>query len=135
MKFASLVCCVLLSVGGAGLALPAQASLRVPTGFSVTVIAHVAGAHGLAFLPNGDLLVGSEGSTVSLLPQADGAVRAPHTFASFPDSPAYGVATADSAIYVATQSSLWRVPYRAGEPSASAPSEIAKYRRGAICAQ
>ena len=115
-----------------GASLPAQAGLAVPAGFTLSVIARVAGAHGLAFVPNGDLLVGTGGSTVSIVPQADATAGTPHTFATFPDSPSYGVAYAAASVYVTTQSALWRIPYESGDVSASAQTKIATYRQGPI---
>ena len=120
----------LAAAGGAGSS--ANARLTVPPGFAIDVVAHVAGAHGLAFLPGGDLLVGTGGSTVSLVPQADATAGTPQTFASLPDSPAYGVAVSGANVYVSTQSALWQIPYSAGDRSASAQKKIARYRTGPI---
>jgi glucose/arabinose dehydrogenase len=115
-----------------GSALTANAALKVPAGFTLSVVAKVASPHGLAFLPDGDLLVGSGGSTVSLVPQADGVVGVPHVFATFPDSPSYGVAFAGEFIYVATQFALWQIRYHSGDQTASATTKIAAYRQGPI---
>jgi glucose/arabinose dehydrogenase len=112
--------------------LPADARLTVPNGFALSVVAHVGGAHGLAFLPDGDLLVGSGGSTVSIVPQADAVVGTPRTFATFPDSPSYGVAAVGASIYVSTQSGLWQIPYHAGDRTATAQTKIAQYRQGPV---
>lgn len=148
MKYAvSLLACMLLAAcsGGGpvsapsaalaatgGSSLPANAKLTVPAGFSLRVVAHVAGAHGLAFLPSGDLLVGTGGSTVSLVPQADATAGIARTFASFPDSPAYGVAVSGANVYVSTQSALWQIPYATGDQTASSQKKIAQYRTGPI---
>ena len=149
MRFAiSLLACALLAGCSAGASagapnaapsgdpgspvLPADARLTVPTGFALSVVANVAGAHGLAFLPDGDLLVGSGSRAVSLVPQADAVAGTPHTFATFPDSPSYGVAASGASIYVSTQSGLWQIPYRTGDSTATEQKKIAQYRQGPI---
>ncbi len=111
---------------------PAPSALTVPPGFTVGVVANVAGAHGLAFLPNGDLLVGTGGSTVALVPQADANAGPAHTFAAFSEGPAYGVAFANASIYVSLQHGLWHIPYRAGDQSAESTAQIAAYRSGPV---
>lgn len=123
---------VAIAAPAPGSTLSAQAGVTVPAGFSLEVIARVAGAHGLAFLPNGDLLVGTSGSTVSIVPQADATAGAPRTFATFPDSPSYGVAVSGASVYVATQSALWRVPYTTGDERATAQTKIASFRQGPV---
>ncbi len=110
----------------------APAAVTVPAGFTVGVVARVAGAHGLAFLPNGDLLAGTGGSTLALVPQADGNAGLPHTFVSFPDSPSYGVAFANGSVYAATQHALWRLPYRAGDQTAASSTQISAFRQGPV---
>ena len=148
MKYAlsSLACIILAACSGGGSASAPGAAfaaaggavpssngrLTVPAGFNLKIVANVAGAHGLAFLPGGDLLVGTAGSTVWLVPQADATAGTPHTFATFPDSPSYGVAVSGANVYVSTQSTLWKIPYRAGDSSAAAQNKIAQYRTGPI---
>jgi glucose/arabinose dehydrogenase len=91
----------------------------------------------LAFAPNGDLFVGTAGSKVYLVPNADGALTAaaPKVFAELGDSPAAGVAldtsSGNSALYVGTQFGVYRIPYTAGDQTAqSAPVKIARVRPG-----
>jgi glucose/arabinose dehydrogenase len=110
----------------------APASIAVAPGFSVGVVAKLESPHGLAFLPNGDLIVGTGGATIGIVPRADANQGPAQTFATLPDSPAYGVAYAGASIYVATQSALWRIPYRTGDQRASSIVKIATYRQGPI---
>lgn len=53
---------------------PAKVSAVKP--FHVQIIARVSGARELVFLPNGDLLVGTSGSSIAIIPDADGAANA-----------------------------------------------------------
>ena len=45
--------------------------LTIPTGFKMEVIAQIGSARELAALPNGDLLVGTNGSSVYIIPSAE----------------------------------------------------------------
>lgn len=116
----------------------ASAAIGVPAGFTETTIASVSGARELAALPNGDLLVATSGSTISIVPDAEsaGAAGQPSTFITLPDSPAQGIALAVSgtAIYVATQYGVYEIPYHLGdqsEPNSSAV-KIASVRTGPV---
>lgn len=111
-------------------AVPAN-GLRVPSGFTIETIANVAGARELAVLPNGDLLVGTKGSDVYIVPDAEGAAASSQIFASFDDEHAAGVAFAPIAreIFVGTMHHVWAIPYR-GERSAARPVRIADVRSG-----
>jgi glucose/arabinose dehydrogenase len=109
--------------------------LHVPSGFTIQTIAHVGGARELAFAPNGDLFVGTLGSNVYIVQNAEGQAAAPAVFADLGDSPAAGVAlsgsAANAALYVGTQFGVYRIPYTAGEKAArSAPVKIASVRPG-----
>jgi len=111
------------------------AGLTVPAGLRIQVIAVVPSARELAFLPTGDLLVGTLGGDVDIVPNADAAAGAgnPQVFASLPDSPAAGVAFSQSAcaIYVGTQFGVYRIAYKPGDLKASAaPKKIASVRPG-----
>jgi glucose/arabinose dehydrogenase len=136
-----------LTACGGGNASPGQAgqpgprssaNVRLAPGFALTTIAQVPGARELAPLPNGDLLVATNGSQVYIVPNAEAAGSAgqPSVFITLPDSPAQGIALAASAaaIYVATQSGVYEIPYHSGdqsEPNASAV-KIASLRTGPI---
>jgi glucose/arabinose dehydrogenase len=97
----------------------------------------------LVALPNGDLLVGSNdlGGKVYIVPNADGAgaANAPKTFLTIPSpaqqGTAQGIAIDAGAnnVYIATNQSVWKVPYHSGDQSEPTPSvEVAKVRRGVI---
>jgi len=112
----------------------ANAALHVPAGFSIGVIARVPSARGLTMLPNGDLLVGSDGSALTIVPNADdvGVAGAPQVFANFPDPPSYGVAYANGTVYAGSNTTVWAMPYRTGDRSAASQSAIVRVRQGPV---
>ena len=112
---------------------PANAALHVPAGFAVSVIATVNGARELAALPNGDLIVGTSGASVAIVPNAEaaGAAGQPATFATLSDQTAQGVAFGGGFVFVATQHGVWRIPYTTGARSGT-PQQIAAVRQGPI---
>jgi glucose/arabinose dehydrogenase len=107
--------------------------LRVPPGFSIDVVGRIDGARELAALPNGDLLVGTKGDALYLLPGAESNAAAPHVFARFTDDRAAGVAfdAARGEIYAATMHHVWAIPYH-GEAVAAGVRRIADVRSGPI---
>jgi glucose/arabinose dehydrogenase len=111
----------------------ADPSLHVPAGFIVSTIAHVASARELAALPNGDLIVGTGGSTIAIIPNAEsaGAAGSPATFADVGDAPAQGVAYGAGYVFVATQHGVYRIPYSNGAQSGT-PAKIASVRTGSV---
>ncbi len=113
---------------------PANSAIVVPSGFTVSVVANVGGARELAFVPNGDLLVGTSGGSVAIVPSADapGIAGAVGTFATVGDRPAAGVAYGNGYVYVSTQHALWRTPYNTGDRTASSLAQIASYRQGPV---
>ena len=110
----------------------------VPPGFSIQTIAQVNGARELAALPNGDLLVGTEGSTVYIVPNAEAAsgkrVGTPQVFATLNDQQAAGVAFAPERckIAFATTNAVWITPYQGGDLTAEHIVRIARVRTGPI---
>jgi glucose/arabinose dehydrogenase len=134
---ASLIC-----VGCAsGSAAPAQsvraldARFTLASGFVGERIANVDGARELAFLPDGDLLVGTTGSSIEIVPDADaaGAAGTPHVFARLAEGPASGIAAApNGALYAATNTTIWRLSYAAGAQSATGAVAIAHVRTGPV---
>jgi glucose/arabinose dehydrogenase len=109
----------------------ADPNLHVPAGFLVSTIAHVGGARQLAALPNGDLIVGTNGTAIAIVPNAEsaGAAGAPVTFATINDAPAQGVAYGNGNVFVATQFGVYRIPYATGARSGT-PQKIASVRPG-----
>jgi glucose/arabinose dehydrogenase len=112
---------------------PADPALHVPPGFIVSKIAAVGGARQLAALPNGDLIVGTMGTSVVIVPNAEspGAAGTPSTFATLPDSPSQGVAFGGGFVFVATQHGVYRIPYATGAHSGT-PAQIASVRSGPV---
>jgi glucose/arabinose dehydrogenase len=102
----------------------------VPAGFSLEVIARVRGARELTATPNGDLIAGTDGAGVYLIPGAESVPGEPILLAHFDDPPAAGVALGADALYVGTQLGVWRLSYRSGERSAGQPVRIASVRPG-----
>ena len=105
----------------------------MPAGFLASTIAHVGGARELAALPNGDVIVGTSGSTVAIIPNAEsaGAAGTPATFATIGDPPAQGVAYGAGFVFVATQHGIYRIPYASGAQSGTA-TKIASVRTGPV---
>jgi glucose/arabinose dehydrogenase len=120
---------------GASPAPTSNPALVLAVGFHSDTIASVGGARELAPLPNGDLLVGTTGSSVMIVPSAEssGAAGAAKTFITLSDSQAEGVAFGpDGNIYVATNHHLWKIAYANGAQTGSNPQSIANVRQGAI---
>lgn len=112
---------------------PAPAGLTLPAGFEASLVASVGGARELAFTPDGDLLVGTTGSRIAIVPNADGtgAAGIPQTFATLPDSQAAGIAVGGGAVYAGTQFGVYKISYTAGDRVAkTAPQKIASFRPG-----
>ena len=116
--------------------LPAAPAITVPDGFSLRVIAAVARARELVTLPNGDLLVGTSGTSVYLVPNAARASGAgqPVVFTTIDDPPVQGVAFAPTrcTIYIASQHGIYAIPYTDGQQNAEPGNPIANVRTGDI---
>ena len=126
---------IALSAAFACVGADARTGLQVADGLHIAVVAHVKRARELAVLPDGDLLVGTSGSTVALVPYANGSYGAPHTFVSISDAPDSGVAYAPSlrAIFVAGGHGIYRIAYRDGDQrAAGSPQRIASVRSGPV---
>ena len=107
--------------------------LTVPVGFRIDVIANVAGARELAFSPNGDLFVGTNGSSVYIVANAEGQAATPRVFTTVGDSLAAGVALSleSCALYVGSTFGVFRIPYTVGDQTAqSPPVKISNVRAG-----
>lgn len=116
-------------------AAPDAPSLTVPSGFKLEGLAMVSGARQLAILPNGDLLVSSQGSSIYIVPGAerDGLSAEASVFATFPEGAAQGLVfdPPSCTIYVATQHSIFALPYADGQMTAKPGAPIATVRGGA----
>lgn len=109
------------------------AGLNVPAPFSIQIVANVSGARELAIAPNGDMFVGTNGSSVYIVQNVEGQAGTPAAFVDLGDSPAAGVTLSingsNSALYVGTQFGVFRIPYVIGDQTArSAPVKIANVR-------
>jgi len=110
---------------------PANAALTVPSGFTVSQIASVPEVRELVVLPNGDLIAGSQGTTVWIVPDADGpgAAGTPAHFVDVPDTPVAGVAFGDGYVFAGAQHGVYRMPYTTGAQTGVA-QQIASIRQG-----
>jgi glucose/arabinose dehydrogenase len=120
-----------------GAAPPDPGAFSLPPGFVIETVAEVDNARELAALPNGDLLVGTSGTLVFIVPGAEAQGRAgtPIIFAVLPDSPAQSVAFAPSSclIYVGTQHDIYSMAYVDKQQSATTiGSAIAHVRTGSV---
>jgi glucose/arabinose dehydrogenase len=116
--------------------LPAVPAVTIPSGFKIETVASVSGARELAALPNGDLLVGTSGQKIVLVPNADGSTApgSPVTFTTIGDAPVQGVAfdAPSCTIFVASNGGVYSIAYSDGQTSAQAGTPIARLRQGAI---
>jgi glucose/arabinose dehydrogenase len=130
---ATVVTLALFSMALVACAAHAVADLHVPRGFAIETIAVISGARELAALPNGDLIVGTEGQDVYVVPDAEGKAGTPEVFARFDDDRAAGVAFSSqrSEIFVGTMHHVWAIPYR-GERAATQVRRIADVRAGPL---
>jgi glucose/arabinose dehydrogenase len=105
----------------------------VPAGFTIQIVGNVGGARELAATPNGDLLIGTGGSSVYMIQNASAPnPAAPHVFATVSDAGAAGVTLAlqQCAIYVGAENGVYKIPYTIGDQTASAITKIATVRPG-----
>ena len=108
-----------------------SAPLTVPPGFTAEKIASVPGARELAVAPNGDLFVGTSGSAIYVVPDAEKNPGEPRKFATFDDRPMAGVFLDGETLYAGGQFGVYRIPYRTGDREARAvPQKIAGVRTG-----
>lgn len=106
---------------------------RVSKGFSLVRIATIPGARELAIATNGDLFVGTSGTTVEIVRHAEDArPSAPATFAHFDRGPAAGVALSNDALFVGTQFGVYRIAYHPGETHVPLPERLAEVRTSGI---
>jgi glucose/arabinose dehydrogenase len=108
---------------------------KVPSNFSIQTIAQIGNARELVALPDGDLLVGTSGSQVYIVPNAESATPGtPAVFATLNDTFASGVAFSakHKEIYIATNAGIWETKYVAGRRRAVGVHRIAQVRTGPI---
>jgi glucose/arabinose dehydrogenase len=114
----------------------ANSALIFAPGFSGVVAGNVNGARELVTLPNGDLLIGTSGQTLYILPNADAPTSGgkPQAFITLSEGPAQGVTYSgvSGAIYAATNTTIWEIPYTPGARSASVANAIARVRTGPV---
>jgi glucose/arabinose dehydrogenase len=124
---------------------PSTPALTVPGGLVIQTIANVGGARELVGLPNGDLLVGTSGSSVYIVPNAEASAAAgtPKVFATVNETvpanePSTGINNAEGVafsastctIYIATEYHVWSTPYKDGDLAAENLQAIATVRTG-----
>jgi len=123
------------STAPAGPTPPAPPALVFPSAFALETVAAISGARELAALPNGDLLVGTSGDHVYLVPNAEAAsgnAGAPVSFTSVSDAPVQGVTYVPTTctIYVGSQHGIYSMSYVDAQQSAASGSPIAHIRTG-----
>jgi glucose/arabinose dehydrogenase len=136
VRFVAAACAFgLVSLVGSQAANSAGSGLAVPNGveaaggFRVEAIARIPGARELAIAPNGDLLVGTNGTVVDSIADPEGAPREPKSFAHIEEAPDAGVAVAGDAVFVGTHRGVWRVDFNPATGGASgAPRKLGSVR-------
>ncbi len=124
------------SQAAAGMAPSTPSGLSLPSGFTLQTIAAIGGAREIAPLPNGDLIVGTSGSSIYIVPNAEAAAGAgaASVFASVNDAPDAGVAFLQSTctVYIATWHGIYATPYRDGDLTAERLTKIGAIRTASI---
>jgi len=130
LRTAALVIATLPIATIAARPLPGSEVPHAPAGFSIAVIAHVPRVRELAATPDGDLIAGTSGRDVYVIPGAEKQAGKPRVFATLPDAEAAGVALGGGYLFIGTNHGVWRVAFKSGDRSAEAPPErIAGVRR------
>ena len=114
---------------------PIDSRFSLATGFYGNTIASIGGARELAALPNGDLLVGTGGNAIYIVPNAEsaGVTGTPAVFITLSEGPAEGVTYApNGAIYASTNTTIWKIAYTPGAQSATSAIAIARVRQGSV---
>jgi glucose/arabinose dehydrogenase len=117
----------------------------VPGGLTIQTIANIGRARELVALPNGDLLAGTAGSNVYIVPNAEasGAPGTPKVFATIseqapPGEPSTGINNAEGVafsaatctIFISSEYHVWSTPYKDGDLTAENLQPIAIVRTG-----
>ena len=115
---------------------PSTPALVAASGLKIQTIANISEARELAALPNGDLLVGTLGENVYIIPNAEAADAAgcPQVYATIGGTNAEGIAfdSHSHTVFVGTEYSIWSIPYKDGDLSAESVNKIASVRTGPL---
>lgn len=131
--FALALSALLLAVARPSAPAAIAANVKVPDGFTIEPIARVNGPRELAVAANGDLFIGTSGSTIEVVPDAQGTPGKPSTFAHVDDRPVAGVTIDRGTMYLGAQFGVYAVPFAAGDRTArDAPHKIATVRPSGI---
>jgi glucose/arabinose dehydrogenase len=111
----------------------AAAGVQVPDGFTIEAIARVNGPRELAVAANGDVFVGTNGSTIEVVPDAQGSPGKPAAFAHVDDRPVAGVTIDGGTMYLGAQFGVYAVPFTPGDRTArETPRKIATLRPSGV---
>ncbi len=115
-------------------AVPSQ--LTVPSGFMIEVAGAIGNARELAALPNGDLLVATNGNTINIIPnaEADGVPGKSSTFATASDAEPAGITYVPTtcAVYLGTNKGIYTLTYADGQLTGNFGAAIAHVRTGSV---
>jgi glucose/arabinose dehydrogenase len=107
--------------------------ITVASGFVIERIGTVEEARELAVAPNGDLFVGTSGSRVFVVADAQGSPAPAKVFVTLSDHPVAGVTIDGERMYLGAQFGVYELPYRAGDRTPrSAPRKIASVRTSGL---
>lgn len=123
------------STPATGLPTP-PSQLTTLTGFKMEVIAQISSARELAALPNGDLLVGTNGSSVYIVPnaEADTGAGKSQKYATVADSNAQGIAydPMTCTVYLGSHANIWSLKYQDGQLTGDFGTAIGHVRTGNV---
>ncbi len=108
--------------------------LSVPPGFHVDVVATLSSnARELAVDGAGNLIAGTSSSQVFVVPGVESPAGGSTPIAvSLPESPAAGVSLGANALYVGTNTAVWKLPYSSARGVTGTPTKIFAVRTGPI---
>jgi glucose/arabinose dehydrogenase len=111
----------------------AAGGVSVPSGFIIEAIAHVKGPRELAVAPNGDLFIGTNGSSIEIVAGAQDAPAPPAVFVHVDDRPVAGVTIDGDTMYLGAQFGVYALPFHSGDRVArAAPRKIAAVRPSGV---
>jgi glucose/arabinose dehydrogenase len=122
-----------LALAASALLAAGPGGITVPAGFTIERIASVANARELAVAPNGDLFVGTSGTAVYVVPDAERHAGAPIVFARVDRGPVADVALDGERLILGAQFGVYEIPYRTGDRHARAkPRLLAAVRTSGV---